>query len=604
MAVKAQADVRNDSSASGRGQGSPTYSAAGGSGSAPKSAQTETYKNRSAGAAVADMTQKLTDAAKANAGTPAVDAAQQARYQAEQSAAQYAKNNPYTPKANDNSGTPNGGSGGGSGSGSPAASAAPVDNTPVASPGDYYNDAAATTQRITEGVDMAQQIADADRAWNDATRGFEKQAGDILNRLENVTAEDLAAYAESTGLTIADATKQINDIITGLQDKMQPAEAGRVGRVDTVEEERLLQQIVDAQKEQSENQINFAVQQGVNELQRAEEDAQQQFQTQRNQIAANEAQSKDNQALYSEMRGDRGGIGKAQYDSIQNTAATNQLTVNREQTKLATDTARQIADLRAKGEFQKADELLKITQTYLSELMQLKQWADQTNVSIDEFNIGVDQWEQEYNSKIQQLLGELGINAVQYQTGLNLDNQKDIQNQKQALEQTLAQYGLSNAQYTNSSDVNRISNILSAYQSNANNKASTELAAANMTGAFSDATPTQEARARVQAQLASAGEAMLSAGLTPSDEQLSAMGWTKGQYNAYKKALADAQKKHGSSAKYIMPLLRDMVDAGKPLAVIQETIENAIASGKYSDNDKATEYGTWLSDSGWDGKNA
>jgi hypothetical protein len=88
---------------------------------------------------------------------------------------------------------------------------------------------------------------------------------------------------------------------------------------------------VEAQKQQSENQINYAVEQGVNDLTRAEEDAQAQFQTQRDQIAANERQDLDNSALYSEMRGDRGGIGQAQYNSIQNTAATNQpLLVRRE----------------------------------------------------------------------------------------------------------------------------------------------------------------------------------------------------------------------------------------------------------------------------------
>lgn len=483
-------------------------------------------------------------------------------------------------------------SGEGSGNGAAAGGESSAANdTPVASPTDYLSGAAETTQRITQGVDTTDQINAANSAWQNATQNFQTEANGILTQLQSVTEQDLANYAAATGQTIADATKQINDIIANLQAQLGPADAGRVGRVDTLEEENLLQQIVDAQKQQSENQINYAVQQGVDQLTRAEEDAQAQFQTQRNQIAANERQALDNQALYSEMRGDRGGVGQAQYGSIQNTAATNQLTVNKEQTKLATDTARQIADLRAKGEFQKADELLSITQSYLSQLMQLKQWADEANISIDEFNIGVQQWEQEYNAKIQQTLGELGINAAQYSANLNLSREQDLQSQRQSLNNALASYGLSNAQYATESDINRISNILSAEQSNANNKASTELAAANITGAFSDATPTQEARARVQSQLASAGEAMISAGLTPSDEQLSAMGWTKDQYNGYKKMVDDAAKKRGSgtSKASLWRELQTLINGGVKNEEIAERLANGTASGLYYDADIAAQ---------------
>ena len=105
-----------------------------------------------------------------------------------------------------------------------------------------------------------------------------------------------------------------------------------------------------AAREQQEKSIDYATNQGVAELQRAQEDAKQAYQTQRNQVAAAEQRALDNQALYAESRGDRGGIGAAQYAAIQNTAAINTLAVNQQQTKLATDTARQIADLRARGE--------------------------------------------------------------------------------------------------------------------------------------------------------------------------------------------------------------------------------------------------------------
>lgn len=158
-------------------------------------------------------------------------------------------------------------------------------------------------------------------------------------------------------------------------------------------------------EEQAQKKVDFATQQGVTELERAQEDAQQQFQTQRNQVDIDEAKALSNQALYSESRGDKGGIGASQYAAIQNTAAKNRLTVNQSQTKLATDTARQISDLRAQGEFQKADSLLEISQTYLTQLMQLQQWALSYNMSVDDFNNEVDRWKANYEMQVSEITG-------------------------------------------------------------------------------------------------------------------------------------------------------------------------------------------------------
>lgn len=160
-----------------------------------------------------------------------------------------------------------------------------------------------------------------------------------------------------------------------------------------------------AARDQQEKSIDYATNQGVAELQRAQEDAQQAYQTQRNQVAAAEQRALDNQALYAEARGDKGGIGAAQYAAIQNTAAINTLAVNQQQTKLATDTARQIADLRAQGEYQKADALLTLTQSYLSQLLSLKQWALSFNLSVDEFNNSLKQWALSYEMEVAQLTG-------------------------------------------------------------------------------------------------------------------------------------------------------------------------------------------------------
>ena len=64
----------------------------------------------------------------------------------------------------------------------------------------------------------------------------------------------------------------------------------------------------------------------------------------------------------------------------------------------------------------------------------------------------------------------------------------------------------------------------------------TELAAARVTGALADGTPTQSARDSYRTQLAAAGKALMDMGLMPTDAQLEAMGWTKEQYRALRGA--------------------------------------------------------------------
>ena len=185
------------------------------------------------------------------------------------------------------------------------------------------------------------------------------------------------------------------------------APAGSTGKVtaDVSGMRDLLDQWLSAAKQQQEAAINYGVEQGVNELRRAEEDAQQQYQAQQDQINIDEARAKDNQALYAEARGDRGGIGAAQYDSIMNAAAQNRLTVSQQQTKLSTDTARQIADLRAQGEYKKADAVLELTQRYLTQLMSLEQWALNYQMDVAQFNLQLEKWQTEYALSLAKLKG-------------------------------------------------------------------------------------------------------------------------------------------------------------------------------------------------------
>ena len=241
----------------------------------------------------------------------------------------------------------------------------------------------------------------------------------------------------------------------------------------------LLEEWKKAATEQKQNSIDYAVDNAVKELERALEDAQPKYKEQMESVAKDEMQSLDNSALYAEMRGDKGGIGQSQYNEIQAAAAQNKLAVQQAQTKLSTDTARQIADLRAQGEFEKADAALEVAQTYLSQLMQLEQWAAEYNLSVAQFEASLQQWQAEYE-----------LSMKKFQTD-------------------------------------------------------TELSWAQIMGKTSDGSLTLSG----QSQLASMGQTLLSAGIMPSDSQLSAMGITADQANQYLQALQLSQAASSSSSR-------------------------------------------------------
>ena len=174
--------------------------------------------------------------------------------------------------------------------------------------------------------------------------------------------------------------------------------------------------------DQSNGQIDYAVQQGMGELNRALTDAQSQFKEQAESVDRNARQAMDNSALYAELRGDKGGIGQEQYNSIQNAAAGNHLAVQQAQVKLATDTQRQIADLRAQGEFKKADAALAVAQEYLTKLVQVEQWAAEFGLSREKFQADLDQWKAEYDLA----LSKLDLSREQWQADTAAAERKQL----------------------------------------------------------------------------------------------------------------------------------------------------------------------------------
>lgn len=201
--------------------------------------------------------------------------------------------------------------------------------------------------------------------------------------------------------------------------------------------------------QQSNGQIDYAVAKAVADLERALADAQPQFKEQAESVDRDARQAMDNSALYAEMRGDKGGIGQEQYNAIQNTQAQNHLTVQQAQTKLATDTQRQIADLRAQGEFEKANAALEITQNYLAQLISLEQWAAEYNLSVEQFNESVRQWEASYNMEMQKLQisqnqwqAEFDASQNRWQAEFDYTKQLNSQNQLAGMGEALLSAGI------------------------------------------------------------------------------------------------------------------------------------------------------------------
>ncbi len=208
------------------------------------------------------------------------------------------------------------------------------------------------------------------------------------------------------------AADAVRGMVNGAKAYVGTGSVAPIDYVDIAQQKAELRARENQEKARAVLAADYAVNQGVNELTRNLQDSRALYQTQRNQVDRDEARALDNQVLYTEARGDRGGIGMTQYGGIQNTAATNRQVINSAEVRLHTDTARQIADLRAQGEFEKADKVLEISNKYLSELQNLEKWAKEKNVDVQEINAKLREWENEYVLNVGKYLTEAELDAV------------------------------------------------------------------------------------------------------------------------------------------------------------------------------------------------
>ncbi|MBQ3372291.1 MAG: hypothetical protein IJG40_04050 [Oscillospiraceae bacterium] len=225
------------------------------------------------------------------------------------------------------------------------------------------------------------------------------------------------------------AADAVKGVVSGAKAYVGNGSVAPIDYVDIAQQKAELRARENQEKARAVLAADYAVNKGVNELTRNLQDSRALYQTQRNQVNADEAKALDNQVLYAEARGDRGGIGMSQYGGIQNTAATNRQVINSAEVKLQTDTARQIADLRAQGEFEKADKVLEISNKYLTELQNLEKWAKEKNVGVQEFNAKLREWENEYILNVGKYLTDAELNAVKaagiFSNGAETANYRD-----------------------------------------------------------------------------------------------------------------------------------------------------------------------------------
>jgi hypothetical protein len=166
--------------------------------------------------------------------------------------------------------------------------------------------------------------------------------------------------------------------------------------------EQNIRDINEAAAKQHQMSIDNAMRQEADAMKLAEREAAAQYAEQRRQTDLAERQALDNSALYAEARGDRGGVGQAQYNAIQAASAKNRADIQQAQTKMASEVTRQIAQMRRQGEYKKADALLSLSQQYLSQLNDLKRWETESNMSVDQANNALAQWQMNFEQAAKQ----------------------------------------------------------------------------------------------------------------------------------------------------------------------------------------------------------
>jgi hypothetical protein len=174
----------------------------------------------------------------------------------------------------------------------------------------------------------------------------------------------------------------------------------------------------DAYAKQQQNSIGYQTEKNIDRSVRSYEDAAGDYQSQNQSLTANMYSSMDNQALMSRANGQYGGMAAAQVGAVQNSYQLQRQQLALQQQKLATDTLREVEDLRTQGEYDQADALLKANQQRFQALYEDAVRVDENRYANDQWQTTMDredaeiqrQQEQTERSYLQQL-GQLFLSA-------------------------------------------------------------------------------------------------------------------------------------------------------------------------------------------------
>ena len=152
----------------------------------------------------------------------------------------------------------------------------------------------------------------------------------------------------------------------------------------------MISQQYDSYVQQQNNNIDYQTRIQQEKAARAYEDAIGNYQKQYRDATAKMYQGMDNQALMSDVSGQYGGMATASVAGVQSTYQQQRQQLALQQQKLALDTTREIESLRAQGEFDKADALLKARQLEAQQLYDDAVRVDENRWSNQQYQTALD----------------------------------------------------------------------------------------------------------------------------------------------------------------------------------------------------------------------
>lgn len=145
-----------------------------------------------------------------------------------------------------------------------------------------------------------------------------------------------------------------------------------------------------AAQEQIRNNIDYQTQFNQNAARREYEDSIRDYRNQYRNTTTDMYQGMDNAALTARANGQFGGSATAEVGAVQSEYQKQRQALSLKQQQMATDTVREIEALRAQGEFDKADALLRTRQQQFQALYDDAVRVDENRWANERYQIGLD----------------------------------------------------------------------------------------------------------------------------------------------------------------------------------------------------------------------